>query len=266
MQGTAGKRNHLQHMDILNTFGLFLGSLFSNTLASLSGGGAGLIQFPLLIFLGLPFGIALATHKVASVALGVGAAIKHIRAGSLNWTLTLYVIVAGMLGVILGANVILFVPGRTAEALLGLLILGLGLYSLTKTELGQLNQPCNRHWQGMIVGGVGLALIGILNGSLTAGTGLFVTLFLIRWFGFDYKQAVALTLVSVGLFWNGIGATTMYLAGAEIYWPWIPVLLLGSLLGGYLGAHLATKKSNTLIKRCFEVLTFVIGFKLLIGF
>ncbi|MGR5149292.1 sulfite exporter TauE/SafE family protein [Photobacterium alginatilyticum] len=253
-------------MDLLNTLGLFLGSLLSNTLASLSGGGAGLIQFPLLIFLGLPFAVALATHKVASVALGLGAAIKHIRAGSLNWPLTVYVIVAGMLGVILGANVILFVPGRAAEAMLGLLILGLGIYSLTKKELGQYDQPRNRHWQGMVIGGFGLALIGILNGSLTAGTGLFVTLFLIRWFGFDYKQAVALTLVSVGLFWNGIGAATMYVAGADIYWPWIPVLLLGSFLGGYLGAHLASQKSNRLIKRSFEILTFLIGFKLLVGF
>ncbi|MCW8331628.1 sulfite exporter TauE/SafE family protein [Photobacterium sp. SDRW27] len=252
-------------MDILNTVGLFIGSLLSNTLASLSGGGAGLIQFPLLIFLGLPFSIALATHKIASVALGLGAAIKHIRAGSLNWHLTIYVIASGMLGVILGANIILFVPGRMAESMLGGLILGLGIYSLAKAELGQQEDNRNRHCQGMLIGGVGLALIGILNGSLTAGTGLFVTLFLIRWFGFDYKQAVALTLVSVGLFWNGIGAAAMYIAGAEIYWPWIPVLLLGSLVGGYLGAHLAAQKSNTVIKRCFEILTFLIGLKLISG-
>ena len=252
-------------MDILNSTGLFFGSLFSNTLASLSGGGSGLIQFPLLIFLGLPFSIALATHKVASVALGLGAAIKHIRAGSLNWGLTLAVILAGMLGVILGANLILFVPGRLAEAMLGGLILGIGIYSLAKQELGQQEEGRNRHWQGMLLGGLGLAAIGVLNGSLTAGTGLFVTLFLVRWFGFDYKQAVALTLVSVGLFWNGIGAATIYLAGAQIYWPWIPVLLAGSLLGGYLGAHLAAQKSNTVIKRCFELLTFLIGFKLLLS-
>lgn len=252
-------------MELFNTLGLFLGSLFANTLASLSGGGSGLLQFPLLIFLGLPFGIALATHKVASVALGMGAAVKHIRSGTLNWNLTLAIILAGMLGVILGANLILFVPGRIAEAMLGGLILGLGVYSLTKKELGQQEEARNRHRTGIILGGLGLAAIGVLNGSLTAGTGLFVTLFLIRWFGFDYKQAVALTLVSVGLFWNGIGAAAIYLAGAEIYWPWLPVLLAGSLLGGYLGAHLASQKSNALIKRCFELLTFVVGFKLLLS-
>lgn len=116
-----------------------------------------------------------------------------------------------------------------------------------------------------MLGAVGLAAIGILNGSLTAGTGLFVTLFLVRWFGYDYKQAVALTLVSVGLFWNGTGAVTMYLAGAEIYWPWVPVLFAGSALGGYFGASLASRYSNNLIKRAFEVLTLLVGIKLLVG-
>ncbi|WP_318516150.1 sulfite exporter TauE/SafE family protein [Photobacterium leiognathi] len=250
-------------MDLLNSIGLFVGSLISNTLASLSGGGAGLIQFPLLIFLGLPFGIALATHKVASVALGVGAALKHLRQGTLSWGFTLYVILTGAIGVILGAHLILSFPENIAEVALGILIISLGIYSLMKKELGQNENSINRDTKGMVIGGLGLVTIGVLNGSLTAGTGLFVTLFLVRWFGFNYKQAVALTLVSVGLFWNGIGAVAIYQAGAPIYWPWIPVLLLGSLLGGYLGAHLAHQKSNQLIKRCFEALTFIIGFKLL---
>jgi len=49
---------------------LLLVSLVANTFSAFSGGGAGLIQFPVLLFLGLSFGVALATHKVASVALG----------------------------------------------------------------------------------------------------------------------------------------------------------------------------------------------------
>jgi len=74
-------------MDWINTFGLFLGSFIANTLASLSGGGAGLLQFPLLIFFGLPFSVALATHKIASVALGLGAAYTHIKTKASVFTL-----------------------------------------------------------------------------------------------------------------------------------------------------------------------------------
>lgn len=252
-------------MDFLSAFALFIGSLVANTLASLAGGGSGLLQLPLLLFLGLGFSIALATHKVASVALGLGAALKHWRSGNLDPKLTLYVTLAGALGVMTGANLILFVPGPVAEGLLGAFIILLGLYSRMRKNLGQNTEPRHRDATGMILGCLGLSAIGVLNGSLTAGTGLFVTLFLVRWFGFDYKQAVALTLVSVGIFWNGLGATTLAIAGAEIYWPWIPALLAGSVLGGYLGAYFADKYSNRIIKKAFELLTFAVGIKLLWG-
>ncbi|MFD2179358.1 sulfite exporter TauE/SafE family protein [Veronia pacifica] len=252
-------------MDILPAVGLFIGSLIANTLSSLAGGGAGLLQLPLLIFLGLPFSMALATHKVASVALGIGAAAKHLRAGNLAPLSAIYVILAGATGVIAGAHLILFVPGPFAEAALGGFIIFLGLYSRTQKSLGQEANPKNRHLTGLVIGCVGLSAIGLLNGSLTAGTGLFVTLFLIRWFGYDYKQAVAMTLVCVGLFWNGLGGLTLGLAGGDIHWPWLPVLLAGSALGGYLGAHLAHKGSNRLIKTVFEVVTFGVGIKLLLG-
>jgi len=116
----------------------------------------------------------------------------------------------------------------------------------------------------MLIGGVALFGIGVLNGSLTSGTGLFVTLWLVRWFGLDYKRAVAYTLVLVGVFWNATGALTLGLLGS-IRWDWIPALVLGSLLGGYVGAHFALAKGNVWIKRAFELVTVAVGLKLLVG-
>ena len=109
-----------------------------------------------------------------------------------------------------------------------------------------------------------LFFIGVLNGSLTSGTGLFVTLWLVRWFGLDYRRAIAHTLVLVGVFWNAPGAFTLGML-AEIRWSWLPALLLGSLLGGYLGAHLAIKSGNRWIKRAFEAVTLLVGLKLITG-
>lgn len=106
-------------------------------------------------------------------------------------------------------------------------------------------------------------MIGGLNGSLTSGTGLFVTLWLVRWFGLDYKSAVAYTLILVGIFWNGSGALTLGILG-DIQWDWLPVLILGSLMGGYLGAHFAIIKGNALIKRMFELMTVLVGVSLIL--
>jgi len=243
---------------------IFILSLIANIFSALSGGGAGLIQLPVLIFLGLPFGIAVATHKVATVALGIGATIRHMRESHLERHFALFIVATGLPGVILGASFILQVPDRMAEIALGALTLSLGIYSFFSPELGQNYHPVHRNLRGYLLGGSALFIIGILNGSLTSGTGLFVTLWLVQWFGLDYKRAVAYTLILVGLFWNGAGAITLGILG-EIHWLWIPALLLGSVIGGYLGAHLAIVKGNKLIKRSFEMVTLLIGIKLIIG-
>lgn len=240
---------------------IFIISLIANLFSALSGGGAGLIQLPILIFLGLPFALALATHKVATIALGIGATARHLKDNKIERNFALLMIVSGIPGVIIGASFILQVPDHIARTALGLLTMGLGLYSFFSPGLGQHYTIKNRHFKGYLIGGLVLFFIGILNGSLTSGTGLFVTLWLIRWFGFDYKLAVAYTLVFVGLFWNTSGAITLGLLG-DIYWLWIPALLLGSFIGGYLGAHLSIIKGNRVIKRSFEVVTLLIGLKL----
>jgi uncharacterized membrane protein YfcA len=241
---------------------IFVISFIANLFSAFSGGGAGLIQLPLLIFMGLPFGIALATHKLASVALGLGATIRHLKESRFQQQFIVVMLAAGLPGVILGANVILDIPENIARFLLGLLTVFLGIYSFFKKSLGQSLALKNDSFNGFLIGGVGLFIIGFLNGSLTSGTGLFVTLWLIRWFGMDYKTAVAYTLVLVGLFWNGTGAITLGMLG-DIHWEWMPALLLGSLLGGYAGAHLGIKKGNQWIKRGFEVITIVVGAKLI---
>ena len=251
-------------MEYLDQYALFLIALVANLFSAFSGGGAGLIQLPALIFLGLPFVVALATHKVASVALGIGATVRHLREGGLEKALAFFILMTGLPGVVLGAHLIINVPGRAAEFALGILTAGLGLYSWLNPQLGQTNEVRHRDARGFSIGGAGLFLIGALNGSLTSGTGLFVTLWLVRWFGLDYRRAVAYTLILVGIFWNGTGAVTLGFL-AEIRWSWLPALLAGSLLGGYFGAHLAIKKGNRWIKRAFELITLVIGVKLVVG-
>ena len=241
---------------------LLLIATASNLLSSLAGGGAGLIQLPALIFLGLPFATALATHKIASVALGVGASLKHGKSGHLEWRFALFILLCGLPGVVLGANLVLQLPEQWARLALGLLTMALGVYSFAQSQLGQQHCPRHRDPMGYIVGGFTLFLIGALNGSLTSGTGLFVTLWLIRWFGLDYKRATAYTMVLVGLFWNATGAVTLTLLTPP-QWPWLPMLLLGSIIGGYWGAHIAINKGNPLIKRVFEAVTFLVGLSLI---
>jgi uncharacterized membrane protein YfcA len=251
-------------MDLPHQLLLLIASFVANWFSALSGGGAGLIQFPMLIFLGLPFAIALATHKVASVALGLGATMRHMREGGLAVRQSLIILAAGLPGVVLGASLILKVPERSAVIVLGLLTLGLGLYSIFRPKLGMEYAPRNWQGAGLYTGMAGLFGVGFLNGSITSGTGLFLTMWLIRHFGLDYRRAVAYTLVLCGLFWNGTGALVLGYLGT-IAWQWMPALLAGSVIGGYAGSHIAIKKGNVWIKRSFEIVTILIGLKLIAG-
>ena len=248
-------------MTVSEQFVLFFASFLANWFSALSGGGAGLIQFPMLIFLGLPFGVALATHKVASVALGLGATLRHWRESHLERRFSLIILGAGLPGVVLGASTILKIPAYYAQLALGFLTLALGLYSFFKPKLGLEHAPRNREGRALATGVVGLFVVGFLNGSITSGTGLFLTMWLIHHFGLDYKRAVAYTLVLCGLVWNGTGAIVLGLIGT-IAWGWMPALLVGSLIGGYVGSHYAIKKGNRWIKRAFEIVTILIGLKL----
>ncbi len=249
-------------MNIYDHILLFIVSLIANVLSAMAGGGAGLLQFPALIFLGLNFSVALATHKIATVALGIGATIKHSKEKNTEWPFILLLLFGGLPGVVAGATLVLELPEKLAKTLLGVLTVALGVYSYLKKQLGQQYAPKNRTRGGIIIGGVGLFFLGVFNGSLTSGTGLFVTIWLVSWFGFDYKRAVAYTMILVGIFWNGAGALTLALQ-APVKWSWLPMLLLGSLLGGYFGAHIATRYGNPLIKRVFETITVLVGLSLI---
>lgn len=252
----------MRGMIIFEQFALFLVSLAANLLSAMAGGGAGLLQLPALIFLGLPFTIALATHKIATVALGIGATGKHIQEKNARLPFALIMLAAGLPGVVFGANIILAVPESIAKLSLGVLTMGIGIYSFLKKQLGQELAPKHRDLAGYAVGCLGLFLLGVFNGSLTSGTGLFVTIWLIVWFGFDYKHATAYTMILVGLFWNATGAVTLALQ-APVKWSWLPALLLGSVLGGYFGAHIAVKYGNPIIKKVFQVVSILVGASLI---
>lgn len=245
---------------------LFIVSLFANTMSAFAGGGSGLVQFPALILLELPFAEALSTHKTATFMLGAGAISRNLKNRDINWSFAVYILAFGMLGTIAGAYVILQIPDETARLTLAVLTISLGVYSLFKKNMGQTLAPKNRDLKGYAIGGFVLFLTGVFNGSFTAGSGLFVTLWLILWFGLDYKLAVIYTMALVGFFWNLTGAVALHTMGADVKWSWVPLLWVASFCGGWLGAHLGHLKGNKWIKYAFVSVTILSGVSLLVRF
>ena len=238
-------------------FFLLLISFLSNLFSAFSGGGAGIIQLPaILLLFEISFPVALATHKISTVLLGLGASLKFFEKSKPSQRLISESIMIGLPAVIIGAYSISFINENLARQFLGLLILLVFFLSFTKSYNQDRTKP------HLLIVYPLLFIIGFLNGSLSAGTGLLYTLMLTKLYGYTYKEAIGYTLLVVGLFYNLVGAIVLYLI-SSIDISILPILLLGSFAGGYVGAMVAIKKSNVLIKSAYQLVTLIVAYKLL---
>ncbi len=253
----------MDNIDIFPHLVLGIVSFVSNFISALAGGGAGLIQLPALLLFGLPFSKALATHKVASVALGLGASLPHLKRNNLQRKYILLILISGIPGVLVGAYTASIIPSDFSTSLLGLFTLFICFYSTNSKNLGSSNITISFSSVRICVGSLGLFIIGYLNGYLSSGTGLFVTIWIVTIFNLSFSVAVAYTLILVGIFWNGVGAFALGFSG-NIIWNYLPILILGSLIGGYFGASFAIIKGSKFVKVVFEIVSFSVGFSLVI--
>ncbi len=243
---------------------LFIVALISNVFSAFSGGGAGVIQLPAILLLyDMPFITALASHKVATVALGVGATLKYFRGIQFNSKFIMLCIIFGLPGVVAGASIISTINDSLARVLLGILIIVISLYSFFTKSFGEQSTQIRQSFVDKIIVALVITLIAILNGSLSAGTGLIFTVFLIIFYGMDYKTAIAYTLIIVGFFYNLAGALTLGIF-TQINTTIIIPLILGSLLGGYFGAKLSLTKDNRTIKKIYQLVTLIVGVNLIL--
>ena len=243
---------------------LFIVALISNIFSAFSGGGAGVIQLPAILFIfNTSFVSALAVHKIATVALGVGASSGFLKSADYNRNFIINCLILGLPFVILGTKFVLSINEELSRFLLGLLITLISIYSIIVRKFGEDNEnvhiPKNKRYLGYIL----ICIVAFLNGSLSAGTGLIFTLILSVIFKMSIKNSIMYTLLIVGLFYNLIGAITIGVFSV-IDWTMLPSLLLGSFIGGYLGAKLSIQKSNKTIKFAYQIVTLIVGINLLI--
>ena len=247
----------------LKSIAIFLISFFSNTFSAISGGGAGLLQLPALILSGIPYYQALASHKLATVALGLGGSLRNCKSLKNDFYIALQILIFGLPGVLFGASIVEYISEKYLYLLLAIISISLAFYSFFKSDLG-LSAGNNKikliHKIRFLIL---IFLIGILNGSISSGTGLLVTILLIKTFRMDFLSAISLTFFTVGIFWNLSGAIFLSKIGS-VPTNILLLLLIGSFTGGYFGAHLSKLKGNKLIKKTFTIVCLFVGISLFI--
>ena len=139
----------------------------------------------------------------------------------------------------------------------------LAIYSFFKLDLGLSSKNIKINLFQKIRFVIFIFLIGILNGSISSGTGLLITILLIKTYGMDFLRAISLTFLTVGIFWNFTGAIFLSKIGS-VSSNLIVLLMIGSFSGGYFGAHLSKLKGNKLIKKTFTIICLLVGISLFV--
>ena len=242
---------------------IFLISFFSNTFSAISGGGAGLLQLPALILSGVPYYQALASHKLATVALGIGGSLRNFKSLGSDINVAWQILIYGLPGVILGTSLVEYISEKYLYLLLGVISILLAFYSLLKPDLGLSSGNNKLNLVDKIRFLIFIFLVGILNGSISSGTGLLVTILLIKTFKMDFLRAISMTFFTVGIFWNFTGAIFLSKIGS-VPSNVLLLLIVGSFTGGYFGAHLSRLRGNALIKKTFTIICLLVGMSLFI--
>lgn len=246
--------------NILDQIYIFAFTFVSNLFAAVSGGGAGLVQFPFLILMGLPFPVALGTHKLAVVFSGVATLVRKRKEHS-NYSIdkaaACAMIFAGCPAVILGTLIAVIAPSHIAETAVGLVTIAMGCYSFSQKDLGK-RSLTYRSPLRLTIGYLLIFVLGVFSGSLSSGTGLFVTMVFILVFGLELKRAILHTMIFVSMLWCAVGAFTVG-ALTSIYWQWLPTMIIAAFSGAYLGTTLLFKIPRNKIRLIFSIVAILSG-------
>jgi uncharacterized membrane protein YfcA len=239
-------------------FVVFAVGVAAGTVGVMVGGGS-LLSIPLLIFLGLPPQVAIATDRFAGLGAGATALYRFWRAERIVWRFVPVLALASLLGSLLGASALVGAQPDSLRLVVGVLLVALVPMLFVRRDFGVVPRQMSRRRMTL-----GLALylgVQVLAGFFGGGTGVLVFAILMSFLGVTITQVAAtqtipflvLTLSSLLLF--AASGIVDYRAGL--------VLLAGTAVGGYLGANLAIRSGDRWVRRLFALVVLASAARLL---
>ena len=256
-------------------FSILAAGFFVGVVVGLTGMGGGALMTPALIFLGVGDAATVVTADLTAAAVyKTGGAIVHHREGSPNLTLAKWLIVGSVPMALLGPYIVAGVTDNPDELdyvlkmcigfalLLAALTYALRLYvNLRRVRAGGPTgdeNPKIRPVPTLLVGALGGLLVGIT--SVGSGSVIMIALLMlypglsaVRLVGTDLVQAVPLVLAAA--------ISNIALHGLD--WSLTIPLILGSVPGTILGAKIAPRVPQSVIRRGIVVVLTMSGVALL---
>lgn len=215
------------------------GGLVAGVVNTLAGGGS-LLTVPLLVLLGLPGTVANGTNRIGVLLQNLTAARRFRAEGIPGLAGALPILAPILVGSVLGAAAISRVSDANFNRAFGVVMLLLLVPTLRGARAGagpRLQSPLAR--AALFFG------LGLYGGAFQAGVGLLLALVLAAT-GEDLVRAASIKVVVI-LAVTAVAIPVFVLAGQV---AWTPALLLGGgfAVGGELGARLAVRGGERLIR------------------
>jgi uncharacterized membrane protein YfcA len=229
---------------------------------NVTAGGGSLLTLPLLILLGLPAPLANGTNRVALVVQNL-VAVPTFRRGGVRGLRAAWLLVACALpGTILGAWAGATVSDAVFRRVLGVLMLALTAVILLRPP-SRHGPPFEENPRFRAATLVAFALLGLYAGFVQAGIGFLITLALAGLERFPllrahaFKVTVVLALQSVSL--------VIFAGMGQVSWSFGALLSLGLATGGWLGARLALRSGEPVLRILLVVGAVALGVRMLAG-
>lgn len=243
----------LQH-----AFAVASGSLVGFSLA-LVGGGGSVLAVPLLVYLvGVPAPhIAIGTSALAVAVNAAVNVIPHWRQRTIKARCALVFTAFGVVGAIIGSTIGKAVDGDALVGWFGLVMVAVGIGMILRRP-GRDNPEIHldRSSARYLVPRLAIAAlpVGLLSGLFGIGGGFLIVPALMLATSMPLINAIGSSLVAI----SALGAATAanYAISGYVDWILVASLLVGGVIGGFLGAKAATKLAK---RRRLLTLVFAIG-------
>ncbi|MGB2840589.1 MAG: sulfite exporter TauE/SafE family protein [Actinomycetes bacterium] len=210
-------------------------------------GSGTLVTFSTLVALGVPPLTANVTNTVGLVSGSVASSVGYRRELSTQRPRMARFIPASILGGLSGAFLLLVLPESAFDAIVPILVgLGIALVALQPVISRRLAVPHDTHALGGPAAWIGVYLVGIYGGYFGAAQGVLLIAILGALVDSHLQRVNALKNVLAAVV-NAIAAVVFILL-APVDWGIAIVLIAGSTVGGYTGAHYGRRLSPAVLR------------------
>lgn len=237
--------------------GLFFVALVAGLVDAIAGGG-GLLTVPALLATGMPTPMVFGTNK-GSAVFGSGAALLRFwRAKLIDEKRARVLFPLGVLGSCAGVLALTALDPKVLKPLVLILLVVAGfIVAFVRPPAVQGGVPSKR--AGLKAALLALA-IGAYDGFFGPGTGTFLIIGFVMLLHLSLQEASA--NAKVVNFASNLAAMAYLAAKGLVIWKVSIPMAAGQFIGGTIGAHLAVKGGDTLVRRVVLVVVLALVTKL----